>query len=221
MFPAQPNQSLIDGLTCLQALAAAGDPVGVREMARDLKLEPTRVSRLLGTLASLGLAEKGADRKYRTGPGMHVLSAQALKGSRLLQKAWPELNRLSLEGLTVALGVLWRDHVCYLYHGKPGQPFEVGVFHFDLFPATRSSIGLALLAQRPEPAPKGFAGSLRDIRRTGFCRLDRGGKERSIAVSIGQPAVAALAFAGRFPASRIPDLLAKLQGAAQAIEEKL
>lgn len=221
MLPAQPNQSLIDGLDCLQALSAADGPTGVRELGRKLGLEPTRVSRLLGTLAHLGLAEKDARRKYRPGPGMHVLSAQALRGSRLLQNAWPKLRALSAEPLTVALGVLWRDEVCYLYHSKGERPFEEGVFHFDLFPAGKSSIGRVLLAHRAGKAPKGLSTELQKIRRDGFCRLDRGGTERSLAVPIGHPAVAALAYAGSFPVSKIPALLERLLAAAKSIEEKL
>jgi DNA-binding IclR family transcriptional regulator len=205
----------------LQALATNEQSVGVRELARQLILESTWVSRLLGTLAHLGLAEKNEERKYRPGPGMHVLSAQALKGSRLLEKSWPVLRELVDGKLTVSLGVLWREQVCYLYHSKPDRPFEEGVFHFDLFPAEKSTIGLVLLSERGAPAPKGLAAELAQIRKQRFCRIDRGGTNRSIAVPLGQPAVAALAFAGSFPVSKIPTLLKRLQSAAHHIEEKL
>lgn len=221
MIPAQPNQSLIDGLACLQALAAADQPVGVRELARQLNLETTRVSRLLGTLAHLGLAEKNANRKYRTGPGMHVLSAQSLRGSRLLQKAWPALRALRKEKLTVALGVLWQDQVCYLYHGRPDHAFEEGVFHFDLFPAHKSTIGQVLLAARPELASPELAPLLQEIREQGYAYLDRGQGERTVGVPVGHPAVAGLAFAGQFPASRIPRLVKLLQSTVKTIEENL
>jgi len=223
MLPAQPNQSLIDGIACLQTLAVRTVPVGVREMARELGLETTRVSRLLGTLSHLGLAERTPARQYRAGPAMHVLSAQALKGSRLLQKAYPALVDLGRKNptLTLALGVLWRDHVCYIYHGKPGAPFDPGIFHFDLYPAEKSTIGLTLMAHRPDSPPKGLAGRLREIRRAGFCEIDRGGGERGVAVPLGQPPVAALAFAGKFPASHLSKLIGLLQSAAHSIEEKL
>jgi len=91
MLPAQPNQSLIDGLACLQQLASEREPVGGRELARDLGLEPTRVHRLLRTLAHLGLAQQDAQRRYRPGPGIHVLAAQAMFGSGLLRRALPVL----------------------------------------------------------------------------------------------------------------------------------
>ena len=122
MLPAQPNRSLIDGLACLQALAGTSGAVGCRELGRRLGLETTRVNRLLKTLAALGLAAQGQDRKYRPGPGIHVLAAQALFGSGLLRRAIDPLEDLHRFGLTVALGVLWRDHVAYLYHAEAGMP---------------------------------------------------------------------------------------------------
>jgi DNA-binding IclR family transcriptional regulator len=120
MLPAQPNQSLIDGLSCLQALASAGKPVGSRQMARELKLEATRVNRLLKTLAHLGIAQQTPDKQYIPGPAMHVLAAQAMFGSGLLHRALEPLESLRRFKLAVAMGVLWRDHVSYLYHGGPG-----------------------------------------------------------------------------------------------------
>ena len=152
---------------------------------------------------------------------MHVLSAQSLRGSRLLQKAWPALSALRKEKLTVALGVLWQDQVCYLYHGRPDQAFEQGVFHFDLFPAEKSTIGQVLLAERPELTPPSLANQLQLIREQGYAYLDRGRGERSVGVVVGHPAVAGLAFAGRFPESKIPRLVKLLQTAVTTIEENL
>ena len=71
-LPAQPNQSLIHGLECFQAVVAAGRPVGNRELARLLGADPTRVNRVLKTLAHLQLLERTPQRKYRPGPAVHV-----------------------------------------------------------------------------------------------------------------------------------------------------
>src|SRR5687768_12021147 len=77
----QANQSIIDGISVLQALATSEEPVGSRELARRLGLENTRVNRLLKTLAAIGMAEQNVVRKYSPGPGMHVLAAQSLYAS--------------------------------------------------------------------------------------------------------------------------------------------
>ena len=128
MLPAQPNQSLIDGVRCLQAVATAGVPIGGRELARRLEMEPTRANRLLKTLAAQGFLHQDGDRKYQPGAGMHVLAAQSLHGSGMLQRALPVLARLRRRrpALIVALGVLWHDQVSYLYHADPQTPPHQG-----------------------------------------------------------------------------------------------
>lgn len=147
--PAQPNQSLIDGLEVLKALAGAREPVGSREMGRKLGLEATRVNRLLKTLAHLGIAQQTPAKQYLPGAGMHVLAAQAMHGSGLIRRALGPLESLRSHKLSVALGVLWRDQVCYLYHAGPSTRLADALGHSQLFPATRSSIGLVLLSWMP------------------------------------------------------------------------
>ena len=183
--PAQPNQSLAHGLECLYQLVSADCPVGCREMARGMGMERTRVNRLLGTLAHLGLAERTSDRKYLPGPGLHVLAAMSMRGSGLLTHALPHIRRLSDEtGLKVALGVLWRRHVCYLYHGGGGREVEAAILGSNLVCAEKSSIGKVLLAALDKDDIKSrFAGSpigesnrdfaalwkeLKEVRRQGF-----------------------------------------------------
>src|SRR3569832_2831769 len=117
---AQPNQSLIEGITTLQALATSPEPVGCRELARRLQADPTKINRLLKTLAYLGIARQTANRKYTAGPGMHVLAAQSLFASVLIRRALPELEALRRFGHTVALGVLLGVNVSYLFHAPPG-----------------------------------------------------------------------------------------------------
>ena len=127
MSTARPNLSMIHGMACLQAVAAAGRPVGTRELARQFGLEHTRIHRAVGTLCLLGLVEQTPDRKYRPGPALHVLAAHSLKGSRLLQAALPVLPAFKEEKFTVALGVLWQNQVCYLIHARPWQKLEAGI----------------------------------------------------------------------------------------------
>lgn len=235
MLPAQPNQSLMDGLTCLQALAGYGVPIGVRELARQHGLEPTRVQRLLKTLAHLGLAEQTADRKYRPGPGIHVLAAQSLFGSGLLRRAIGPLESLAGFGLIVALGVRWRDQVAYLYHAPPGTRSVDAVGRTGLFPATRSAIGLVLLSQltncqveeiyRREAVP-GFPGgtpslleTLAEVRKKQYARvpITSDGSVESLGVGLEAAAAAAMAFSGDLRPHETDKLVAALHQAAKAI----
>lgn len=202
---AQPNQSLGHGLEVLHALCGAEGPIGSRELSRRLGMEHTRVNRLLGTMAALGLAERTADRRYQPGPAVHVLAASGLRSSGLLQAALPVIRVLHGEGFAAALGVLWRDQVCYLYHGKPNQPLERGLAGHQLFPAAWSSIGTILQAQS-DPAlatfkEQGWAWVVPENAPTGG----------SMAAPVGAPVVAALAIIPADksnPAQYAPRLLA-------------
>ena len=235
MLPAQPNQSLTDGMLCLQTLASSPVPLGSRELARRLGMEPTRVNRLLKTLESLGLLHQNEQRKYQSGPGMHVLAAQSLYSSGLIQCALPVLVGLRQPGFTVAMGVRWRDQVCYLYHADPGMSAEQGIGRTGLYPVTRSSIGMALLATRSDDEIRaGYAGNaildypdgidsllaaIGRIRRQGFARVIESETRSTVAVTIGTPAEAAIALAGPVTDSQLKRLVKQLQAAAQAIEE--
>ena len=66
--------------------------MGSRELARILGLEPTRVNRLLKTLEHIGLLSQTEKRKYRPGPGIHILAAQSLYSSGLLKAAIENLE---------------------------------------------------------------------------------------------------------------------------------
>lgn len=233
MLPAQPNQSLIDGLAVLQAVSTSADPVGSRELARRLGLESTRVNRLLKTLAALGLCQQDAAKKYAPGPGLHVLAATALFGSRLLTTAAGPIENLRAQAptLTVALGVRWRREVAYLLFAPPGTPLVAGVGRTALFPAERSSIGRVLLAALPDtevrslytddtPALRhALSESLAEVRERGYALVQ--GDEQSLAVPLGPDAAptAALALAGKASARELPDLVRLLKDTARQIHD--
>ena len=235
-LPAQPNQSLIRGLECLQAVATAREPVGSRELARLTGLEHTTVSRLLGTLAHLGLVRRTANRKYRPGPGLHVLSAQSLLGSGLLAKALPHLRSLAREQLMLAMGVLWNRSVCYLVHAQPGQAPAEAIGAHQPYPAAGSIIGITLLAQLaddevraryagPDSPLRGaaletFIRGLEEVRRNGYALKHLQPGQTSLAFPVGTPVVAAVSLTGSdIPPARIPGLIARLGASAAAITD--
>jgi len=234
-LPAQPVQGLIDGLAVLRALAMGPDPVSGKALAAALGLNATRVNRLLKTLAHLGLAHRTRSRRYTCGPGMHVLAAQALFGSGLIRAALPHLEALGCTKKIVALGVLWRDQVSYLYFHSPGSPPLEALGRAALFPATRSSIGMVLLAELTDEEIRavfrghripgrtgGIRGLLRDlhtIRGQGFAEVKLAG--HTMAVKVGNPAFAAIALSGRTPAQGVPEQVALLREKAALIEQEL
>jgi DNA-binding IclR family transcriptional regulator len=237
-LPAQPIQGIIDGTAALQELAASPRPLSCAELGAVLNLDRTRANRILMTLAGLGFARQVAGRKYVCGPAIHSLAAQSLFASGLLQAAYPFLRELESSGHIVALGVLWRDTVSYLYHGSSQTPDRVPLANMSLHPAETSSIGVALLAEKTDDeirqlyAPKnleqsypdGLDGLLETIattRRAGFTDLRAGTSTRSMAVPIGHPAIAALAVSGNIPAGKTIFFRDYLLQSAAAIRRSL
>jgi DNA-binding IclR family transcriptional regulator len=229
-LPAQPNQSLVDGLAVLQALASAGQPVGSRAMARQLGIEPTRANRLLKTLAALGVVRQAEDRRYEPGPGMHVLAAQAMFGSGLVQRAMGPMASLRQPRLAVALGVLWRMEVAYLIHAAPNQAIATGIGRVGLFPAERSAIGVALLARRPEREVRalleaagrevdasGLNRRLRHARRHGYAAVEQDDDVLSLAVVLPGQSDAAIAVSGQGVIHEIVDQVDRLKSVARQI----
>ncbi len=232
---AQPNQSLIDGIATLQALATSPEPVGCRELARRLDADPTKINRLLKTLAYLGIARQTANRKYTAGAGMHVLAAQSLFASGLINRALPILEGLRRFGHTVALGVLWGDSVSYLFHAPPGIEASRGLGRIGLLPATTSGIGMVLLSELDDDEvrdiyrdkdipmfPEGIEqllAKLAEIRRLGYARVHVADERdhHVVAVSTGDPAHAGIALSGWIPEAATEPLVAALREAAPEI----
>jgi len=230
-LPAQPLQGLIDGLAVLQRLAAGSGPLSGTELADALGLEKTKTNRILKTLAHLGFATRTSSRQYLPGPAMHVLSAQSLHASGLLRRALPELEELSKLGLVVALGVLWKRSVCYLYHHAPGGSKYEAIGKLGLYPAEGSSVGRAALAEMRDEdirlayeksAPEGFEsvdkfiGELEDVRRKGYAMV-RWPDHISLSVSLGAGSEAAMALSGQIPEDGVAAHVEILKKAAERI----
>ncbi len=237
-LPAQPIQGIIDGTAALQELAASPQPLSCSELGLALNLDRTRANRVLKTLAGLGFARQVAGRKYVCGPAIHSLAAQALYASGLLQAASPFLRELEAFGHHVALGVLWRDTVSYLYHGNNKTPDLMALANLSMYPAETSSIGMVLLAEKGDDeirqmyarkalapsCPGGLDDLLKTIRITrhkGFAALRPGTRSHSLAVPIGHPAIAALAVSGDIPAVKVTYFIDHLLKSAAEIQHSL
>lgn len=223
--PAQINQSLVHGVEILMHLAASMEPIGGRELARTLGMEPTHVNRILGTFAHMGMAIRTQNRKYISGNGIHILAALSLRGNPLFRVAQPHLTELVRDtGKSVALGVLWGQQVCYLFYGHDETTLAPGVSNKNLYPAEKSSIGRVLLAAKPDNMLRklyantpAFLRELMEIRLSGYAVGDTG----SIAVLIPD-AGAGLALHGHFGKPMQPEeQTARLHQTADAIRNDL
>lgn len=204
----QPNQSLIDGIRCLQYLVSSGRAIGCRELARLMGINTTRVNRLLMTMASIGLTMQDEQRRYLPGPGIHALAAQSIRGSALFSQALPLLERHAPKDIVVALGVLWEDQVIYIWHSAPGSQMTQALAGFHMLPAWQSVIGMALLAAESDEALMArftseqwqqLAPHIQQQREQGHVIWHHDDGEVSIAQPLGAHS-AALAFAGMWQA---------------------
>ena len=140
-------------------------------------------------------------------------------------------------GHTVALGVLWRDQVSYLFHSGKDFTVAAGLRSRGVFPASRSSIGMVLLATRSDEEVRqlyhgrndierfgsdinALIAELATVRSQGFARIDgrlHQGTDITMAVPVGREAVAALAFSGLYDKREEAKLLDVLRAAAKTI----
>lgn len=233
MLPSQPHQSLIDGLECFQWVISSPSPVGVRELSRMLEFETTRVHRMLKTLSHLGFVQQLENQKYTHGPAVHVLSSQILFASDLTKNALKYLPLLENLKLNIALGVIWRDHISYIYHGAPGVNCTDALGRAGLFPASDSSIGLVLLSnmkdadirslykQKPILGHKDDVESLlkkiHRVRALGYAIHHNTNGHTSIGVSIGKPAIAGLAAFGKISPDNYKHIINRLQEVSKMI----
>jgi DNA-binding IclR family transcriptional regulator len=231
--PFQPNQSLIDGLSCLSVMAQMNRPLGTRELARILQLDPTRTNRLLKTMSYVGVVEQNQSAKYAVGPGLHVLSTLVLHKSAFLQSAVLEAQRLmDTLNMGCAIGVCWEQFVCYLLHcPSPAMPAQEGIGKQALYPVTLSSIGRACLVHEPVEAVKNKLRRFENkvppwknweqdhprIRRRGFAL---GETKTSIAVAVEGEPTAGIALIGDFSEKEPPSqVIEKLKKSAARMSD--
>jgi len=226
----QPNQSLIDGIRCLQYLVSSGRAIGCRELARLMGINTTRVNRLLMTMASIGLTMQDEQRRYLPGPGIHALAAQAIRGSELFSRALPRLERQAPRDIVVALGVLWEDQIIYIWHSVPGSQTTQALAGFHMLPAWCSVIGMSLLAAESDEALmarftpeqwQNLAPHIAQQRERGNVIWHHDDGEISMAQPLGVHQ-AALAFAGMWsiPEETIQSRLQELNALAARLVEK-
>lgn len=139
-------QSVVRAIDLLEMLAAAGEPVGVAELARRSGLPTATVHRLLATLATAGCAHRDAGR-YGLGARLVRLgaAAQAAVGPRVQ----PALDALASEtGETANYAVLEGDHVVYLAQAESRRMVRMFTEVGNRVLPHATAVGKVLLADR-------------------------------------------------------------------------
>ena len=142
------SQSLERGLDVLEAIAAEGGELGVRELARRCGLSPTIVQRLVTSLASRGYIEKNNDTaRYRLGHRTLALGVTSEAAFDYVVAARRELERLAHDHhLNGFLSVLRGGRAIYLLAVQADGPVAIKVSPGSEMPLHSTGAGKVLLA---------------------------------------------------------------------------
>jgi DNA-binding IclR family transcriptional regulator len=146
--PSGENQSVARALSILELMAEAAEPLGVREIARRLRLPPSNVQRLIKTLTRTGYLEQ-ADTTLRYTIGYRAFQVgNAFVGQNSLVTAvMPELFALADEHITGFLGVLRDRSVVYLATVPSEGPIAINHRPGHQTHLHSTAMGKALLAE--------------------------------------------------------------------------
>lgn len=145
------NQSVARALSILNLLASRGEPVGVREIARQLDLAPSIAQRLVKTLARSGFLEQtGTTLRYAIGYRAFQVGNSFVAQSNLHTAVMPELYALADEHINAFLGVMRDAAVVYLATVQSNGPVAINHRPGAQTHLHSTAMGKALLAEMPE-----------------------------------------------------------------------
>jgi DNA-binding IclR family transcriptional regulator len=141
------NQSLERGLLILDLIKGAGEPLGVREIARRLELSPAVVQRLLNSLSAQGYVEHaGNTRRYQIGYAVLGLAQHVFQRGRLLSLAETELQAMAAGGcFNGFLGVRRGASGVYVLAVQSDSPVVIRNHPGETMPLHSTALGKALL----------------------------------------------------------------------------
>ena len=139
--------SLERGLAVLEALKEAHQPLGVREIARQVQLSAPAVQRLLNTLCEFGYVEQSPDTKrYLIGRAVLALAQQLLQKDPLVGLAEPELLALASRGcFNSFLGARRGSTAIYLMAIQSQSPVVIRSSPGESLALHSTALGKALL----------------------------------------------------------------------------
>ncbi|WIX32920.1 IclR family transcriptional regulator [Salinicola sp. JS01] len=245
------SQSLVRGLTILEALAAAPNGLALSEAADAVGLAPSTAHRLLQALHQQGfITQDGSNGLWRIDVKTFRIGNSFLEARDFVATARPFLRRLTaLSGETANLGIRDDGMVVYLAQSESPQMMRMITRLGSRAPLHASGVGKALLAWMPEPEFARIMGGrvlegetpntltdlptlraqLETIRRQGYA-VDR--EEHAIGLNCvaatlhdesGLP-LAAISVSGpvaRIDDSRLPELAALVADTAREITARL
>ena len=166
---ASATSSLMRGIEILRLLVEAGEPVSPTELARQVGLHQSSVSRVLATLAAAGYVRKTTNRRFEPDFGVLTLAAAVTKFPLVRKpRAVIEDAAAAHPGVLITLSILWRGQILYFLRAEGDQ--DIIDFWGAGFPLHQSAPGMRMLVSLPEDEALTFLRSSRE--RNGWPRAD-------------------------------------------------
>jgi DNA-binding IclR family transcriptional regulator len=144
------NQSVARAIAILNLLAGRSEPIGVREIARQLRVAPSIAQRLVKTLANAGFLEQvGPTMRYTVGYKAFQIGNTFIAQSNLHSAVMPELYALADQHINSFLGVLRDASVVYLATVQSSGPIAINHRPGARTHLHSTAMGKALLADLP------------------------------------------------------------------------
>lgn len=135
----------------LRAIGLHGDSTALATIAAETGLPKSTVSRLLATMAGIGVVDKVAGGTYAIGAELRAIGRPATGRAELLAVAAPYLRGLVDEvGEDVGLAVPDRGSVLYIDQVQSPQPVQVQDWTGDRFPMHTTAAGYVFLSAMSE-----------------------------------------------------------------------
>ncbi len=137
------------GLATLRLLVDEGRPMSPTELAAQVGLHQSSVSRILSTLAAAGYVRKVAKRRFEPDFGVLALSS-AVTNFPLVHKPRAAVAAAAARcrGCLVTLAILWRGQILYFVRTIDG--YNIVDFWGGDFPLHQSAPAMRMLLDLPE-----------------------------------------------------------------------
>ncbi len=166
------NQSVTRALAILGLLAESAEPLGVRELARRLRVAPSNVQRLITTLARSGFLEQAeVTKRYTIGYRAFQVGNAFVGQSSLHSAVMPELYDLANQHITGFLGVRRGRNIVYLATVQSEGPVALTHRPGSQTYLHSTAMGKALLAEMPDDEVRALLGERPLPRLTAHTRI--------------------------------------------------
>jgi DNA-binding IclR family transcriptional regulator len=174
--PGQKTRGLTERVVAvMEAVIAAGEPVGPRGLARVVDVDRSAVSRILQQLRDLGVLER-VEAGYVPGPRLYTMGRVLEALDTLPNAAHPILEALVAEfDETSYVCLLQGDAAVFLYEVQSSNPLRLVVELGRPVPLHAGAAGRAILSGLAEPERKSLLGRgpMPAITTSTICDVDR------------------------------------------------